>query len=294
MGATGQFAGIPLNLLSSKSENPDYIITGRWSELASEEAKLYSKPNIVAQPPGKQNFVDIPDPSTWKVNPNAPYFYYCDNETIHGVEFPSVPVVPDGVPLVVDMSSNILTRPVDVSKFGVIYACTQKNCGTSGLTMVIIREDLLNIEKVNPVPTVLHWKKYSDSNSLLNTPSVYAVYLAGLVFKWTLKNGGVNEMAARCKKKSEMLYNIIDQSDGFYQPPVSKDSRSRVNVVFIINPKSLQDKFLKEAESQSLSGLAGHRSVGGIRVSLYNSLTVEATQKLATFMEHFMKENKKS
>jgi len=248
--------------------------------------------NIVAQPDKPGN--DIPDPSTWKINENAPYFYYCDNETIHGVEFPFVPVVPNGVSLVTDMSSNILSRPVDVSKFGVIYACTQKNCGTSGLTLVIVREDLLTRERANPVPTVLHWKKNSDSNSVLNTPPVYAVYLAGLVFKWTLKNGGVTEMATRSKKKSEMIYNIIDQSEGFYHAPVSKEFRSRVNIIFFINPKSILDKFIKEAEAQGLFGLVGHRLLGGLRISLYNSISIEDTQKLATFMEQFIKHNKPS
>jgi len=290
MGATGQFAGVPLNLLESKSDSPDYLITGRWSELATEESKLYTKPNIVSPP--DISLRNIPDPAAWKMNPNAPYFYYCDNETIHGIEFPFVPVVQEGVPLVVDMSSNILTRPVDVSKFGVIFACTQKNCGTTGVTMVIVREDLLTREKVNPVPSILNWKKFSDANSLYNTAPVFAIYIAGLVFKWTLKNGGVTEMAAHCKKKSEMIYTIIDQSEGFYQALVSKEFRSRVNIVLTINPKSIQDKFIKEAHSLGFVGLAGHRIVGGIRISLYNAISVEDTQKLVTFMQQFMKENK--
>jgi len=191
------------------------------------------------------------------------------------------------------MSSNILTRPVDVSKYGVIYAGAQKNCGTSGLTIVIVREDLLSREKVIPVPTVLHWKKNSDNNSCLNTPPVYAIYIAGLVFKWIIKNGGLTEMEAHCKKKSEMIYHLIDQSDGFYQSLVSKDCRSRVNLVLKINPTSLQDQFLKEAQAQGLTGLAGHRSVGGLRISLYNAITIEETEKLTAFMRDFFQKNKK-
>jgi phosphoserine aminotransferase len=290
MGATGQFAGVPLNLLESKSESPDYLITGRWSELALEEAKIYTKPNIVAS--NDQPLHDIPDPAVWKMNPKAPYFFYCDNETANGIEFPYVPEVHGDVPLVVDMSSNILTRPFDVSKFGVIFACAQKNCGTTGVTIVIIREDLLTREKVNPVPSIFNWKRFSEANNLLNTAPVFAIYVAGLVFKWTLKNGGVTEMAARCKKKSEMIYTIIDQSEGFYHPMVSKGFRSRVNIILTINPKSLQDKFIKETHSQGYIGLAGHRLVGGMRISLYNAISVEDTQKLANFMMQFMKENK--
>jgi len=292
-GGTGQFAAVPLNLIGKCDQSPDYLVTGKWSQSARDEAKLYSKPNTVAEIAGNSNTVSIPDQSTWKLNGAAPYFYYCDNETIHGIELPFVPVVPEGVPIVADMSSNFLTRPVDVSKYGVIYAGAQKNCGTSGLTIVIVREDLLTREKAHPVPTVLHWKKNSDLNSLLNTPPLYAIYIAGLVFKWVLKNGGINEMEARCKTKSDMIYEIIDHSDGFYNCLNDKNSRSRVNITFTITPKTLQDQFVKEGENQGLHGLAGHRSVGGIRISLFNAITIEETTKLSTFMKEFQKNNHK-
>eukprot|EP01123_Difflugia_compressa_P012751 TRINITY_DN558_c0_g1_i1.p1 TRINITY_DN558_c0_g1~~TRINITY_DN558_c0_g1_i1.p1 ORF type:complete len:388 (-),score=72.20 TRINITY_DN558_c0_g1_i1:80-1243(-) len=287
-GGTGQFAAVPLNLLGrhSSSSPPDYLVSGRWSQLAFEESKLYTNPNQ-ASDVGKDGLINIPKKETWKLNPDASYLYYCDNETIHGCEYPEVPVAPPGVPLVADMSSNFLTRVVDVSKFGVIFAGAQKNSGTSGLTIVIIREDLLNLPKPHPVPTILNWKKNVDQNSCLNTPPTMSIYIAGLVFKWILKEGGLKEMEKRTQIKADLIYKEIDQSNGFYIPLVGKESRSRVNVVLKINPESLQDKFVKDAETKGLYGLAGHRSVGGIRISLYNAITIQQTEELVSFMNTF-------
>jgi len=288
-GGTGQFAAVPLNLLG-KSIVPDYIITGKWSQTAVEEAKLYSNPSIVCNGMSNSN-INIPDKSTWSINPSAPYLYYCDNETIHGVEFPFIPEPAEGVPLVVDMSSNFLTRRFDPSKFGVIFAGAQKNCGTSGVTIIIVRDDLLNIEKIHPVPSVLHWKKNSDQNSCLNTPPVMAVYIAGLVFKWTLRNGGIQAMEELSQKKSKIVYDVIDHSNGFYISLVDTNYRSRVNIVFKIKTKTLEEMFLKESNSRGFVGLAGHRSLGGIRVSLYNAISLDDTLKLSSFMKEFMEIN---
>eukprot|EP01124_Arcella_intermedia_P022022 TRINITY_DN3188_c0_g1_i1.p1 TRINITY_DN3188_c0_g1~~TRINITY_DN3188_c0_g1_i1.p1 ORF type:complete len:378 (-),score=80.40 TRINITY_DN3188_c0_g1_i1:618-1616(-) len=289
-GGTAQFASVPLNLLGPSNVPPDYLITGKWSQSAYNEAKLYCAPQAACDSPNSQ-FVTIPPSTSWVQNPKAPYIFYCDNETVDGIEFSGIPSTLPGVPLVVDMSSNFLSRPVDVSKFGAIYAGAQKNCGMSGVTIVIVREDLLDIRSPHPIPTILNWKKNSSLGSCLNTPPTMAIYVAGLVFKWILKEGGLTEMAARSKQKSELLYSTIDQSNGFYIPHVEPNSRSRMNVVFTIKNPSLLNKFIKEAESKGLHGLAGHRSVGGLRASLYNAVTLPQVQQLTTFMKQFQIEN---
>jgi len=288
-GGTGQFAGVPLNLLGNTGVAPSYIITGQWSHQASEEAKIFCHPHLACTGLVTKNGISgIPH---FNIPEKASYLYYCDNETIHGVEFPKIPSVPEGIPIVVDMSSNFLTRPFDVKNFGAIFAGAQKNCGMAGITIVIVRDDLLSTVKTHPVPSILNWKINSDNNSRLNTPPTTAIYVAGLVFKWILKEGGLTAMAERVQVKSDMLYNIIDNSNGFYQSMIDKDCRSRVNVVFRINPESLQSAFLKEAMSLGMDGLAGHRSVGGIRISLYNAVTVDQVKKLVSFMDLFKSNN---
>jgi len=292
----GQFAAVPLNLLTSGSTTPaeeqvDYIITGRWSERAAQEAALYCKVNEVCNSLVNDKVTSLTPSNLWKLNPKAVYRYYCDNETVHGVEFPIVPEFPDSVPVVCDMSSNFLSRTVDVSKYGVIFAGAQKNCGISGIVIVIVREDLLKKKKNYPVPTVLDYKVTSDANSLVHTPPTFAVYMAALMFKWILKHGGITEMERLSAIKSSLLYDCIDGSGGFYRPAVNPGSRSRMNVCFALKTPSMEENFLKEAKTQGMVGLAGHRSVGGCRAALFNSISVENVQKLVDFMKEFQSKN---
>lgn len=289
-GGTGQFAAVPLNLINSKEQVADYLVTGTWSSKAAAEAEKYCTVNYVL--PKTKKYTSIPDPKTWKMSPNASYVYYCDNETIHGVEYSFVPDTKD-VPLVADMSSNFLTRPLDVTKFGLIYAGAQKNIGVAGVTVVIVREDLLL--RKNPIcPSILDYKLNSDNNSVYNTPATFSVYIMGLVFKWLKEKGGAKAMAERSAKKAEMIYNIIETSSGFYCSQIDPKSRSRVNIPFRIgSPEgddALEKKFLEEAQRRRMICLKGHRSVGGIRASLFNAMTIEETQILADFMKEFKKQ----
>jgi phosphoserine aminotransferase len=286
-GGTGQFAAVPMNLIS-KSGKADYIVTGSWSAKAAKEAAKYGKVNQVIPKLDKYN--KIPEQSTWKLDPEASYVYYCANETVDGVEFQFIPDT-KGVPLVCDMSSNIFSRPIDVSKFGIIYGGAQKNIGPSGVTIVIIREDLLG--KALPItPSVLDYATIAKDNSLYNTPPSFGVYMVGLIFDWILNNGGVEEMERRAIEKANMLYNLIDSSNGFYTNSVEKNCRSRMNVVFRIkNDEALENKFVKEAKELKLLGLKGHRSVGGIRASIYNAVLPQHVQELEKFMKAFMAKN---
>ncbi|WP_019591413.1 3-phosphoserine/phosphohydroxythreonine transaminase [Thioalkalivibrio sp. ALE20] len=281
-GATGQFSAIPMNLQTG-GQPMDYIDTGAWSGKAIKEAQKVGPVNIVASSQA-EGYASIPERSTWKLDPNAAYVHYTPNETIGGVEFHEVPDVGDK-PLVADMSSTILSRPIDVSKFGVIYAGAQKNIGPAGVTVVIVRKDLLEREK-GQVPAVLDWKLQADNDSMYNTPPTFGWYFAGLVFEWLLEQGGLEKMAEINQRKAEKLYRFIDNS-AFYRNPVEPSARSWMNVPFILADDSLDGPFLKEADAAGLSSLKGHRSVGGMRASIYNAVPEEAVDALIEFMADF-------
>jgi len=281
-GASSQFSAIPLNLLGENKE-ADYFNTGAWSKKAIAEAKRYTSVNIVASSE-TENFTCVPQKSSWQLSPNAAYVHYTPNETIGGVEFNDIPDV-GNVPLVADMSSAILSKPVDVSRFGVIYAGAQKNIGPAGLTVVIVREDLLG--KSLPVcPAMLDYKTAADNDSMYNTPPTFAWYLAGLVFEWLLDLGGLNEMASINERKAKSLYSAIDNS-AFFSNPVRIENRSLMNVPFILANSDLDKAFLQEAEKAGLFNLKGHRSVGGMRASIYNAVPEEAVDALISFMSDF-------
>jgi phosphoserine aminotransferase len=282
-----QFSMIPLNLLRGKL-SADYVNTGEWSKKAIAEAKKFSHVNVVADNADK-NCTYVPAFDTWKLDPKAAYLHYCPNETIGGVEFGWVPDT-GKVPLVADMSSNILSRPYDVSQFGLIYAGAQKNIGPAGLTLVIVREDLVG--HADPrLPTMLDYKIHADADSMYNTPPTFAIYMAGLVFQWLKKNGGVAAMEKTNIAKANLLYAAIDASNGFYNCPVNKADRSRMNVPFTLQDANLDGDFLKQADARGLLQLKGHRSVGGMRASIYNAMPLEGVQALADFMKEFARKN---
>ena len=284
-GAHLQFAMIPLNLLRGKP-SADYVNTGEWSKKAIAEAKKFCNVNSVASGADK-NFIYVPAFDTWKCDPNAAYVHYTSNETIGGVEFNWVPET-GGIPLVADMSSNIMSRQIDVSKFGLIYAGAQKNIGPAGLCIVIVREDLIG--NVSPgTPTMLDYKIHADNDSMYNTPPTYGIYMAGLVFQWLKRNGGLAQMEQTNIRKANLLYQAIDASNGFYNCPVVKSDRSRMNVPFTLKDASLDGEFLKQADSHGLLQLKGHRSVGGMRASIYNAMPLEGVQTLVDFITHFAK-----
>lgn len=283
-GATSQFAMVPLNLLGGKNQ-ADYLNTGMWSKKAIAEAKRYCQVNIAASSE-QARFTTIPSPDTWQCNPQAAYLHYTPNETIGGVEFHHIPQVED-VPLVADMSSTILSRPLEISKFALIYAGAQKNIGPAGLTVVIVREDLLG-EALPSTPTMFDYKIHADSGSMYNTPPTYAWYLAGLVFQWLKEQGGLEAMGKRNQHKAEMLYAAIDQS-GFYKNPVDPACRSWMNVPFILPDEGLNKPFLEEARAAGLVNLSGHRSVGGMRASIYNAIPEQGVRRLIEFMNDFAK-----
>lgn len=286
-GGTGLFAAVAMNLMG-RTGSADYFVTGSWSAKAAKEASKYGKVNLVL--PKRDQYTEIPDKSTWNLDPQASYVYYCSNETVHGVEFNFIPEVGD-VPLVADMSSNILTRPLDISKFGVIFAGAQKNIGPPGVTLVIVREDLLG----NPLPIcplILDFTVMAKDNSLHNTPPTFSIYVMGKVFEWSKSQGGVEEMEKRAIRKSNAIYDLINKSNGFYSCPVEPGSRSRMNVPFKLKVRELEAEFLSQAKKLGMIQLKGHRSVGGIRVSLYNAITEEEVDKLVTFMEEFMNKMK--
>ncbi len=285
-GASTQFTAIPMNLLRG-NEGADYICTGSWSKKAISEAKRYCNVNVAATTE-ESKFTTTPRQRDLKLDPKAAYVHYTPNETIQGVEFPYIPETGE-VPLVVDMSSNILSRPVDVSKFGMIYAGAQKNIGPAGLTVVIVREDLIG-EVVPSTPTMLNYAVQADGGSMYNTPPTYAWYLAGLVFQWLKRNGGLAHMAEVNARKSGKLYAAIDAS-GLYQNPVEPESRSWMNVPFILSNPDLDATFLAEAKAAGLVTLKGHRSVGGMRASIYNAMPEAGVDALIAFMADFEKRN---
>lgn len=279
-GAKTQFDSIPMNLCPElDNSHLDYIVDGSWSKMAAKEAEKYAKVSV-------QTFKTVPSKYQLVAEDKFVYRYYCDNETIQGLEFNYVPECGSECFLVCDMTSNFLTRPVDVNKFGVIFASSQKNSGISGLAIVIIRQDLIG-RHMKITPTIQNYKITHDNRSLYNTPPTFAIYSANLCYKWCLERGGLKAMDEFCKKKSGLLYNTIESSNGFYTCPVEKNCRSRTNVVFLLGNSSLESKFLEEAKSCGLNELKGHRSVGGFRASLYHGISFEDVQRLVKFMNEF-------
>ncbi|HFD87420.1 MAG TPA: 3-phosphoserine/phosphohydroxythreonine transaminase [Gammaproteobacteria bacterium] len=283
-GASLQFAAIPMNLLGLK-KSADYINTGAWSKKAIAEAKKYCDVKVVASTEDS-GFTRVPEPGSLKFNEDAAYVHYTPNETIGGVEFHWIPETGD-IPLVADMSSTIMSRPIDVSKFGLIYAGAQKNIGPAGLTLVIVRDDLL--ERALPdIPSVMNYKAQAEAGSMLNTPPTYSWYLAGLVFQWLKHLGGLRSMAEINQRKAAKLYAAIDNS-AFYASPVAEDSRSWMNVPFTLADPGLDNAFLEGAAAAGLATLKGHRSVGGMRASIYNAMPEEGVDALIAFMQAFEK-----
>jgi phosphoserine aminotransferase len=281
-GAHSQFTMVPMNLLRGKSA-ADYVDTGLWSQKAIDEAQRYCTVNIGASSADKC-FTYAPSPDQWVLNPSAAYVHYTSNETIGGVEIFPTPKTGD-VPLVADMSSHILSRPIDVSSYGVIYAGAQKNIGPAGLTIVLVRDDLIG-ETVAGTPTMFDYKIHADNNSMYNTPATYAIYIAGLVFKWLKARGGLVEMEKINVHKSSLIYDYIDASD-FYNNPVAPDNRSRMNIPFTLRDDALDAEFLKHAQENGLLQLKGHKLIGGMRASIYNAMPLEGVQTLVEFMRQF-------
>ncbi len=285
-GATAQFAGVPLNLASAES-TADYVNTGSWSKKAIGEAKRYCNVHVAADE-SASGYNSVPAAGSLALTPGAAYVHYTPNETIGGVEFPYVPQT-GSVPLVADMSSTLLSRPLDVTKFGIIYAGAQKNIGPAGLCIVLVREDLLGRARPS-TPSVLDYQAMAKDASMLNTPPTFVWYVASLVLEWVKAQGGLPAMAERNRKKSETLYRAIDDS-GFYRNPVARNCRSWMNVPFTLTNPELDKKFLTEASAAGLTNLAGHRSVGGMRASLYNAMPLEGVQALTGFMQEFERRN---
>ncbi|MCU7799091.1 MAG: 3-phosphoserine/phosphohydroxythreonine transaminase [gamma proteobacterium symbiont of Lucinoma myriamae] len=285
-GASSQFGAIPLNLLGDKT-TADYVNTGMWSKKAIAEAKRYCDVNVVTTSEDS-GFTTIPEFSSWNLNPDAAYVHYTPNETIGGVEFDYIPDT-GNVPLIADMSSTILSRPIDVSKFGMIYAGAQKNVGPAGLTLVIIREDLIG-KASESTPAMLNYKIHADNDSMYNTPPTYSWYFAGLVFDWVLGKGGLEGIGKINKDKSDKLYAAIDGSD-FYANPVETRYRSWMNVPFTLKSADLDAAFLEQAAKKGLATLKGHRSVGGMRASIYNAMPEEGVDTLVEFMKEFAQAN---
>lgn len=285
-GATLQFAMSVLNL-SAADDTVDYVITGTWGKKAAKEAARFCNVNIAADA-ADSSYSNIPDETTWQKTANAAYLHYTPNETIGGVEFHFVPQTED-IPLVADMSSNILSRPIDVSRFGVIYAGAQKNVGPAGITLLIVRNDLVDRGRAD-TPTLLTYKAFAESASMINTPPTFAWYVTGLVFEYLQRQGGLAAMEEINERKSKKLYAAIDNS-GFYSNPVSLDCRSRMNVPFTLGNAELDGKFLAEANDARLTNLKGHRSVGGMRASIYNATGEDAVDALILFMQDFEQQN---
>lgn len=280
-GAVAENVMIPLNLLNGM--RADYAITGSWSKRSVKEAKAIGAIDVVTD---REPFVDVPDYADWKVNSDAAYLHICTNETVNGVEFDGLPNA-GNVPIVADMSSHILSRPIDVSQYGVIYAGAQKNIGPAGLCLVVVREDLL--ERASPLtPGVFHWKTQADNQSMINTPPTYSIYIAGLVFEWLLEQGGVEAIEKINVAKAKLLYDTIDSTD-FYTNNVAIQNRSRMNVPFFLKDDTLSALFLAGAEDKGLLQLKGHRSVGGMRASIYNAMPIEGVEALVEHMKLFEK-----
>ena len=285
-GASQQFAMIPMNLMKNKVA--EYIVTGQWAKKAYQEAQKYGKVNKIATSEDK-TFSYIPDCSDLPVSPDADYVYICENNTIYGTKFKTLPNT-KGKTLVADVSSCFLSEPVDVTKYGIIYGGVQKNIGPAGMVISIIREDLITDEVLEGTPTMLKFKTHADAGSLYNTPNCYCIYMCGKVFKWLKKMGGLEVMKERNEKKAKLLYDYLDSSK-LFKGTVEKDSRSLMNVPFVTGDKDLDAKFVKEAKEAGLENLKGHRTVGGMRASIYNAMPYEGVEALVAFMKKFEEEN---
>jgi phosphoserine aminotransferase len=281
-GAIAENAVVPMNLLRGRSV-ADYVHTGEWSKKSIKEAKKYCEVRIAASAEDR-NFTYVPAQDTWKLSKDAAYVHVCTNETIGGVEYQWTPDTGE-IPLVADMSSHILSRVIEVAKYGVIYAGAQKNMGQAGLTVVIVRDDLL--DRALPVtPSVFHWKEQAEADSMLNTPATYAIYIAGLVFEWLQEQGGVAAIERKNIAKASLLYDYLDRT-AFYLSPVRKEDRSRMNVPFKLRDETLDEAFLKGAKEHGMVQLKGHRAVGGMRASIYNAMSIEGVQTLVEYMKEF-------
>ena len=285
-GASQQFAMIPMNLM--KNRVADYIVTGQWAKKAYQEASLYGKANKIASSEDK-TFSYIPDCSDLPISEDADYVYICENNTIYGTKFKTLPNT-KGKPLVADVSSCFLSEPVDVTKYGVIYGGVQKNIGPAGVVIVIIREDLITEDVLPGTPTMLKFKTHADADSLYNTPPAYGIYICGKVFKWLKKMGGLSAMKEKNEKKAKLLYDFLDESK-LFKGTVEKKDRSLMNVPFVTGDKDLDAKFVKEAKEAGLENLKGHRTVGGMRASIYNAMPYEGVEALVAFMKKFEEEN---
>ena len=285
-GASQQFAMIPMNLMKNKVA--DYIVTGQWAKKAYQEAQIYGKANKIASSEDK-TFSYIPDCSDLPISEDADYVYICENNTIYGTKFKTLPNT-KGKTLVADVSSCFLSEPVDVTKYGVIYGGVQKNIGPAGVVIVIIREDLITEDTLPGTPTMLKYKTHADNGSMYNTPPAYGIYICGKVFKWIKKMGGLQAMKERNEAKAKVLYDFLDQSK-LFKGTVRKEDRSLMNVPFITGNEELDAKFVKEAKEAGFENLKGHRTVGGMRASIYNAMPIEGVQKLVEFMKKFEEEN---
>ncbi len=286
-GASQQFAMIPMNLM--RNHVADYIITGQWAKKAWQEAKLYGQANAVASS-ADQNFTYIPDCSDLPISENADYVYICENNTIYGTKFHTLPNT-KGKDLVADVSSCFLSEPVDVARYGMLYGGVQKNIGPAGVVIAIIREDLIREDVYPGTPTMLRYKTHADNGSMYNTPPAYGIYICGKVFKWLLKNGGLAQRKIDNEKKAAILYDFLDASDLFHGTVVKKD-RSLMNVPFVTGNEAMDAKFIKAATEAGFVNLKGYRTVGGMRASLYNAMPIEGVEMLTQFMEKFEKENR--
>lgn len=286
-GASMQFAMVPMNLM--KNRVADYIITGQWAKKAATEAEKFGKVNVLATSADK-TFSYIPDMSKIKVSNDADYVYICHNNTIYGTTYHTLPDTKEKI-LVADMSSDILSQPIDVTQYGLIFAGVQKNIGPAGTVIVIIREDLITDDVLNGTPTMLKYKIHSDNNSLYNTPPAYGIYICGKVFKHLRKLGGLEVMKVRNEEKAKILYDYLDSSK-LFNGTVVKEDRSLMNVPFITGNKELDDKFIKEAKKVGIENIRGHRTVGGMRASIYNAMPIEGVKYLVEFMKKFEEENK--
>ena len=286
-GASMQFAMVPMNLM--KNRVADYIITGHWAKKAATEAEKFGKVNVLATSADK-TFSYIPDMSKIKVSNDADYVYICHNNTIYGTTYHTLPDTKEKI-LVADMSSDILSQPIDVTQYGLIFAGVQKNIGPAGTVIVIIREDLITDDVLNGTPTMLKYKIHSDNNSLYNTPPAYGIYICGKVFKHLKKLGGLEVMKVRNEEKAKILYDYLDSSK-LFKGTVVKEDRSLMNVPFITGNKELDDKFIKEAKKVGIENIRGHRTVGGMRASIYNAMPIEGVKYLVEFMKKFEEANK--
>ncbi len=284
-GAHLQFAMIPMNLRATGSA--DYIVTGTWSKTAVKEAQKLGATRVAANTEA-DGFKSLPE--KLDLDPKAAYLHFTSNETIHGVEYFSEPTPPTGVPLACDASSDFISHPIDVSKYALIYAGAQKNAGPSGVAIVIARDDMIERTPAN-LPVMLDYKIMASSGSLHNTPPCFAIYVVGLVFKWAKKQGGLTAIEKTNRTKADLVYKAIDESSGFYRGHAKPEARSRMNIPFRLPSEELEDTFAKEAKKNDLIGLKGHRSVGGMRASLYNAMTIEGSQALVNFMKEFQKKN---